>query len=124
MNAPLVILHVVHDPGDAPGYYRAKGVKKQLRRLEDVAGDMMEEFLTKMAKEDPYGKLIDKAERMLIKGLPVPRILQVVEKLQPCLVVLGSQGRTGLKHLMLGSKAEQVVRLCPVPVTIVKATKS
>ena len=30
------------------------------------------------------------------------------------------QGRTGLAHLMLGSKAEQVVRLAKIPVTIVK----
>jgi nucleotide-binding universal stress UspA family protein len=36
------------------------------------------------------------------------------------MVVMGSQGRTGLKHLFLGSKAEQVVHLCPTPVTIVK----
>ena len=34
-----------------------------------------------------------------------------------------SQGRTGLKHIMLGSKAEQVVNLSPIPVTIVKAKK-
>ena len=27
----------------------------------------------------------------------------------------------GLGYLMLGSKAEQIVRLCPVPVTVVKA---
>ena len=36
------------------------------------------------------------------------------------MVVMGSRGRTGLSRLMLGSKAEQVVRLCPAPVTIVK----
>ena len=34
---------------------------------------------------------------------------------------MGSQGRTGLPHLMLGSKAERVVRLAPMPVIIVKA---
>ena len=38
------------------------------------------------------------------------------------MVVMGSQGRTGLDHLLLGSKAEQVVRLSPVPVLIVKAS--
>ena len=36
------------------------------------------------------------------------------------MVVMGSQGRTGLKHLVIGSKAAQIVQLCPVPVTIVK----
>ena len=41
LNAPLTVLHVVHDLGDAPGYYSVKGRKKQLRRMEDVAADML-----------------------------------------------------------------------------------
>jgi nucleotide-binding universal stress UspA family protein len=39
------------------------------------------------------------------------------------MIVMGSVGRTGLSHIMLGSKAEQVVRLSPIPVTIVKQYK-
>jgi nucleotide-binding universal stress UspA family protein len=37
------------------------------------------------------------------------------------MIVMGSKGRTGLSHILLGSKAEQIVRLSPIPVTIVKA---
>ena len=45
-GAPLLVLHVVHDPGDAPGYYsHLKGRKKQIRRLEDVASEMLDQFL-------------------------------------------------------------------------------
>ena len=44
LDSPLAVLHVVHDPGEAPGYYHVKGRKKQLRRLEDVAGEMLEEL--------------------------------------------------------------------------------
>jgi nucleotide-binding universal stress UspA family protein len=40
------------------------------------------------------------------------------------MVVMGSQRRTRLDHTMLGPKAEQVVRLSPVPVLIVKAAES
>ena len=39
------------------------------------------------------------------------------------MVVLGSAGRTGLSRLLLGSKAEQVVHMCPVPITVVRAPK-
>ena len=39
------------------------------------------------------------------------------------MVVVGSKGRTGLKHVLIGSKASQIVQLCPVPVTVVKANK-
>jgi nucleotide-binding universal stress UspA family protein len=34
-------------------------------------------------------------------------------------VVMGTRGRTGLKHLLLGSVAEKLVRLSPVPVVTV-----
>lgn len=37
--------------------------------------------------------------------------------------MIGSQGRTGLSHLLLGSKAERVVQLSPLPVTIVETRK-
>ena len=48
LGSNLVILHVVHDPGDAPGYYAVKGRNKQLRRMEDVAADMLKEFIQTM----------------------------------------------------------------------------
>ncbi len=126
LNAHLVVLHVVHDPGEAPGSYaRAlKGNKKRLRKMEDVAKEMMDEFLKKVAKEHPDLKPLKKAQPLLVVGLPVARILEVVEKTHSRMVVMGSQGRTGLKHMLLGSKAEQVVQLCPVPVTIVKVHKT
>ena len=120
LSAPLIILHVVHDPGEAPGYYSVKGKKKQLRRMEDVASEMLDEFVNKMSGELANSKAMKSASRMLVKGLPVTRILEVVDTEKPRMVVMGSQGRTGLKHLFLGSKAEQIVRLCPIPVTIVK----
>ena len=61
--------------------------------------------------------------QLLVVGLPVTRILETAEKIEARMIVMGSQGRTGLKHIMLGSKAEQVVNLSPIPVTIVKAKK-
>ena len=56
----------------------------------------------------------------MVIGLPVTRILEVVDEVEPYIVVVGSQGRTGLQHLVIGSKAAQIVHLCPVPVTVVK----
>jgi nucleotide-binding universal stress UspA family protein len=46
-------------------------------------------------------------------------ILGVLEKKKYDLVVMGTHGRTGLKRLMLGSIAESVVNLSPVPVITV-----
>ena len=118
---PLVILHVVHDPGKSPGYYAVKGRKKQLQRIQDTALDMLNDFHEEMIKKYPDLRMIKKAKLMLVVGIPVTRILEIVDKINPLMVCMGSQGRTGLGHLLLGSKAEQIVRLCPVPVAIVKS---
>jgi Universal stress protein family len=37
------------------------------------------------------------------------------------LIVMGTYGRTGLRHILLGSDAETVVRTAPCPVFTVKA---
>ena len=119
----LMILHVIHDQADSPGYYSDKRLKnkKRLKRLEEIAGEMMDEFIRKQIDEYPEIKpILKKAERILVSGLTVTKILQVVEKTKPEMLVLGNRGRTSLKHILLGSKAEQLARLCQVPVTLVK----
>jgi nucleotide-binding universal stress UspA family protein len=52
---------------------------------------------------------------------PVEATLAAAEKTGADLVALGTRGRTGLKHVLLGSIAERVVRLAPCPVLTVKA---
>ena len=123
-DARLVILHVVHDPGSAPGYYTHTKRKKHLHRLEDAAADMLEEFLDKVRRRRPELKALAKADSKLIVGLPVNRILEVAAADDVWLIVMGSQGRTGLPRVLMGSKAERVVQMAPVPVTIVKKAPS
>ena len=48
-------------------------------------------------------------------------ILDMLDKLGCDLIVMGTHGRTGLKHLLFGSVAEEVVRLARCPVMVVKA---
>ena len=122
-KAPLVILHVVHDPAEMPGYYSKMAKKKQLVRMEDRAREMLDDFLTTVIKNHSDAKLLKKMESMLVIGIPVTRILQVAEKIDAAIIVMGSRGMTGLKHIMHGSVAEQVVRFSPIPVTVVKEVK-
>lgn len=124
MGTPVVVLHVVHDPGESPGFYAGKTGEAGVRRMEDVAKEMMIEFMENFPGKHPQCKPIANITTMLRVGLPVTRILEVVDTVNARMVVMGSLGRTGLKHVLIGSKAEQVVRLCPVPVTIVKHRKS
>ncbi len=121
---PIVVLHVVHDPGDMPSYFSKIAKRKQLGRVEDVAAEIFAEFIHSIKKKHPDNKVLKKIDTMMVRGLPVTRIIQVADKINASMVVMGSLGRTGLDHVLLGSKAEQVVRLCKVPVTIVKSDKT
>jgi len=117
---PVIILHVVHDPAEMPGYYSRVTKKKKIAHIEDLAQEAFDIFVDDAKKQYPNVRDLQKAQTMLVVGLPVNRILEVVDITKASTVVMGSQGRTGMKHIMLGSKAEQVVRLCPVPIMIVK----
>lgn len=55
---------------------------------------------------------------------PVDAIVATAEKIGAGLIAVGTRGLTGLKHMMLGSVAERVVRLAPCPVLAVKAGDS
>lgn len=125
LKVPLKVLHVVHDPESAPGYYRhSKKWKKHLLRMEEAAEEMMEEFVAKIHHDHPKTPGLKELDTQLVIGLPVTRILEVAKKSKAQMIVMGSQGRTGLSHLLLGSKAAKVAQLAPVPVTIIKNARS
>jgi nucleotide-binding universal stress UspA family protein len=54
-----------------------------------------------------------------IKGRPFEEICGLARDKEIDLIVLSTRGLTGLKHLVLGSTAERVVRYSPCPVLIV-----
>ncbi len=123
VNARIVVLHVVHDPGDAPGSYM-KSDEDVLRPMEDVAGEMLDRFLEELKAEHAELGALENVEKVLVKGIPATRILEIAEARRARLIVMGSRGRTGLPHLLLGSKAERVVQMSSIPVTIVKTDKN
>lgn len=120
MDLRVVILHVVHDPAEMPGYYARMAKDSNLVRIEDVAREMLDKFVDDMINRHSELECVREARTMLVVGLPVGRILEVAEMVNASMIVMGSQGRTGLDHLLLGSKTEQVVRLSPIDVTVVK----
>ena len=63
---------------------------------------------------------LPRAKSVLKMGLPWQEIISAVQDLKVDLVVMGTHGRRGFNHLVLGSIAEKVVRLCPVPVLTVR----
>lgn len=55
----------------------------------------------------------------LVEGVPSEEIVRMADELGADLIVMGTHGRTGLKHLLIGSVAERVVRGSKVPVITV-----
>ena len=53
-------------------------------------------------------------------GDPGAEIVKVATDLKAGLIVMPSHGRTGLKHLLLGSVAERVVRTATCPVLVIR----
>ena len=76
-------------------------------------------------------KLAALVDRLAAQGVTVDSLLTEVpaaaaivraaEESKADLLVIGTRGHTGLKHLLLGSVAERTVRLAPCPVLTVKA---
>lgn len=60
---------------------------------------------------------------LLRAGDPAGEILKAVDELKPSFVAMGTHGRRGLSHLLLGSVAEKVVRSSSAPVITVHAGK-
>src|SRR5262249_19419079 len=60
-------------------------------------------------------------EHRLVEGNPATEILHVARETGCDLIVMGTHGRRGLKRLLMGSVAEDVMRKVPYPVMIVKA---
>ena len=58
---------------------------------------------------------------VIVHGVPFQSIVETARTAHVDLIIMGTHGRTGLSHVLLGSVAERVVRLAPCPVLTVKA---
>ena len=74
----------------------------------------MEEFFSTLQRSG-----IVRAQGRLESGNVVDTILKVATTGKYDMVVMNTHGRSGLSRLLMGSKAEKVVRLAPCPVVTV-----
>jgi nucleotide-binding universal stress UspA family protein len=82
--------------------------------------DMIKEADRALA--DALAKLKTKyalAEAVLVSGLPWEQVLHVAKEQKCDLIAMGTHGRHGLSRIVLGSVAERIVRMSPVPVLTV-----
>jgi nucleotide-binding universal stress UspA family protein len=116
-NARLVILHVIQEPVDLSGFYvphiSFENLEKEIR---EGAEKMMNKFCTEMLGD------FTNFETSIISGVPYQEILKKAEDDGVSMIVMGTQGRRGIDHLLFGSNAEKVVRGSQCPVLTVRLT--
>lgn len=84
---------------------------------EQAAGNARRELDALLSKS---GQGLKSARAEVLFGLPWQQILDCQQRTNADLIVIGTHGHTGLKHLLLGSTAERIVRHASVPVLTVK----
>ena len=59
-------------------------------------------------------------EALVVQGIPFVEIISTAKENDIDMIVIGSHGRTGITHMMMGSVSEKVVRKAPCPVLTVR----
>lgn len=112
-RAEVVILHVTEIPvGTAEaGIIIAEGLIEGIQReaKDRLSGLMADARQQKVA-----------ADTLTRTGTPYHEIVAAAKEEEVDLVILSTRGRTGLRHLFLGSTAERVVRYAPCPVLVIR----
>lgn len=113
LGASLTLLHVIELPVYAYDVQMANPVDI-LTPARAAAEQAMTRLLAEVRAQVPG------ASSLLRVGRTADEIVDAVRATGADLVVIGTHGRTGILHLLLGSVAEKVVRLAPVPVLSVR----
>jgi nucleotide-binding universal stress UspA family protein len=115
-NATLLILHVIIEP---VCYYWStpKGADELIaKQTERVKQEINTRYLSKIDGV----KNVEIFAREAGEGQAFCEIIQVAREESADLIVMGTHGRTGIDHFLLGSTAENVVRKSPCPVLTVR----
>jgi len=112
-------LTLVHS-WEAPNYAYATDLYMPVdlvTRIEGAALARLEQATTELKARFPGAK------SLLRSGSAWEQVLGAATAVKADLIVMGTHGRRGLERALLGSVAEKVVRMSPVPVLTVHGAK-
>ncbi len=118
---PLVALHVV-DYSPVVVVPEAFGPGIPIPVSEEEHGAILKAAGEKLV--EALAKLEVKADRLIEEGTPSDRIVAVADQIEASLVVVGTAGGGGLRRMLLGSVAEDVLRQAPCSVLLVRHQNS
>ena len=119
-RTPLLLLHVIHDDVRRPGVYRSPNNHYTARPIMDIAATMVDDVLGELRDQEPELQSLQTVTPLLVRGLPGRRIIEVAEREQAAMIIMGTHGRNGFAHLLQGSVAEYVAKYAKAPVMTVK----
>jgi nucleotide-binding universal stress UspA family protein len=105
-SAELHVLHVVGDLAEAARLHGATGI------VDPSSNDEYDQWLAAILGE---AGTIRRVEAVRIGSDIAGTILQYAQTEKIDLIVMATHGRTGLKHLLMGSVAEKVLRTASCP---------
>lgn len=114
LQARLMLLHVIHLTPLAMGDIGTGSLVPYLEDLETDAQQRMQALLNRVHEEGLEG------ETAIVHGVPFQAIVDMAGSKGIDLIVMGTHGRTGLTHVLIGSVAEKVVRLAPCSVLVTR----
>jgi len=118
IGASLHLVHVFRDPyavtSCAPEVYAPVPAEVRARALEEVHERLLERL--DAAEEQQF-----RGSCGVVRGLVAPQIVDYAANQDIDLIVIGTHGRRGVAHVILGSVAEHVVRTAACPVLTVRA---
>ncbi len=116
-GATLVLVHVVEPVHYPESIIIPPAMEETNRKRLRLARATLAEFVKQQVSA---GIAIEAVTRL---GQPFAEITAAAKDFDADLIVIATHGHTGLKHLLLGSVAERVVRLAPCPVLTVRANE-
>jgi universal stress protein A len=121
LGARIGLLHVVENPFVTGAWGAETYVPNAAELLDNlIAG--AERQLVRL--KDAAAALGIPADTAVITGRPAQGIVEHAKDGGFDLIVMGTHGRTGLAHVVIGSVAERVVRKAPCPVLTVRPAEA
>lgn len=110
-------LHVLHVINELDEHQRVMIPKEAFQILEKEVEVQAVKELEKFCREQTEAL---RTITYAVVGAPFKVILEMGKKVNADLIVMGTHGRTGMEHVIVGSTAERVVRRSKIPVLTVR----